>query len=125
MNITHKAVYEYWLDELGRVAESGVNTLEFTNYPWCSFALDCGEVTCFACGSYSGDADELLTDDEIRKNHYWKAWMRSKSGLTKRKIIRNAEEYGPGYYAFLCSDCCLAPQPDTREILCLGGRNEN
>ena len=113
--VDHKAVYQYWRNELDRVYDSDLSTCDRKNYPWESFAINPGEVTCWVCGAYSEDVDALLNDKERRLGHKWKAWMRTRSGLIKAQMV-NKHEKKPENYVFCCPICyCLAPYPESRQ----------
>lgn len=113
--VDHKAVYQYWRGEVDRVYALGLSTLGRSNYPWYSFAVDPGEVACWVCGAYSNDVDTLLSDKERRLCHWWKAWMRTRSGLIKSQMIFKSEKR-PENYVFCCPICyCLAPECESRQ----------
>jgi len=114
VTVDHKAVYRYWRNELERVYDSGLNSLDRNNYPWYSFAVDPGEVTCWVCGAYSDDVDALLNDKERRLGHWWKAWMQTRSGFVKAQMVKGEKK--PENYVFCCPICyCLAPYPESRQ----------
>jgi len=112
---TRRMVYKHWRSKLNLAYNSDASALDVKNYPWRTFAVDPGEVTCWLCGAFADDLVNLLSEEEREKKQPWKAYMTTRSGLYQTRISYEAPEDSPANFAFFCSWCYgEAPLDKTR-----------
>jgi hypothetical protein len=92
---TFKDVLEYWRNQPGKLGD-GI-------YPWKPFLLDPGEVCCWVCGRYFGEA--LPMDGKQTREDYVKSFEDSELKIHHIIPLGMGGEDTPENCCLLCPDC--------------------